>query len=401
MEDALLQLLSVNKNQQTDAYEQAVEYEVLIKDWHWPCYNSSVMRWHHGEHADIWDRFTPDIIDRPTESLKGLLPAGQINGGDQEWISQISAWDTFPADMFVSYRNAVSWPPETAKAVIFHGDPKPHEVTEGWVPGVWKVGGYTAMPELKGMNVTHDFAYANVRANVQRDLAWFSGFGDQDKACVIVGGGPSLSDSVQSIKDHRRRGAKIISVNNALRYLIKNGLTPDGHVMLDARKENLHMVEDAPMSVRYFLASQVHPCVFDALSGHDVVLWHNAMGSGEELMDIIKPIAANMPAVIAAAPNGLNKKFLAIAEASKAFLRTLTVLTIVPNAVMKAAILLIVKAASNTAAKDLTKTMLSFINCPILIKAWEVDSPKLIIFVCRVCYTKIVFFFFRSILNKV
>jgi hypothetical protein len=32
MQDALLQLLSVNKNQQTDAYEQAVEYEVLIKD---------------------------------------------------------------------------------------------------------------------------------------------------------------------------------------------------------------------------------------------------------------------------------------------------------------------------------------------------------------------------------
>jgi hypothetical protein len=32
MQDALLQLLSVNKNQQTDAYEQGVEYEVLIKD---------------------------------------------------------------------------------------------------------------------------------------------------------------------------------------------------------------------------------------------------------------------------------------------------------------------------------------------------------------------------------
>jgi hypothetical protein len=32
VEDALLQLLSVKKNQQTDAYEQGVEYEVLIKD---------------------------------------------------------------------------------------------------------------------------------------------------------------------------------------------------------------------------------------------------------------------------------------------------------------------------------------------------------------------------------
>jgi hypothetical protein len=154
---------------------------------------------------------------------------------------------------------------------------------------VWKVGGFTAMPELKGMNVTHDFAYGNVRANVLRDLPWFSGFGEHDKGCVIVGGGPSLSDSVKAIKDHKRRGLKIITVNNALRFLMSKGITPDAHVMLDAREENLHMVEDAPKNVRYFLASQVHPCVFDALSGHDVVLWHNAMGSGEELMDIIKP----------------------------------------------------------------------------------------------------------------
>jgi len=261
----------------------------IIKDWHWPCYNSSVMRWTHGEHADIWERFTRDVIDRPTESLKGLLPAGQINGGDQEWISQVSAWQTFPPEMFVSYRDAVAWPPETAKAVIFHGKPKPDEITEGWVPGVWKVGGFTAMPELKGMNVTHDFAYGNVRTNVLRDLPWFSGFGEQDKGCVIVGGGPSLADSVQAIKDHRRRGLKIITVNNALRFLTDKGITPDAHVMLDAREENLHMVKDAPKNVRYFLASQVHPCVFDALSGHDVVLWHNAMGSGEELMEIIKP----------------------------------------------------------------------------------------------------------------
>jgi hypothetical protein len=105
----------------------------IIKDWNWPCYNSSVMRWHHGQHADIWTEFTLDIIDRPTETLQGLLPAGQVNGGDQEWITQISKWDTFPADMFVSYRDAVSWPPETAKAVIFHGWPKMGDFDEeGW-----------------------------------------------------------------------------------------------------------------------------------------------------------------------------------------------------------------------------------------------------------------------------
>jgi uncharacterized Rossmann fold enzyme len=261
----------------------------IIKDWHWPTYNSSVMRWRHGEHRDIWSRFTPDVMTRPTESLKGLLPKGQINGGDQEWISQVSAWDTFPPDMFVSYRNATAWPPDGCKAVVFHGQPKPDEVTEGWVPGVWKVGGFTCPPTMDGMNVSADFAYDNIRANVKRDLPWFSGFGEQDRGCVIVGGGPSLADSVKAIKDHKRRGLKIITVNNALRFLLSKGVTPDVHVMLDAREENLHMVEDAPRNVRYFLASQVHPCVFDALSGHDVVLWHCGMHDGTELMEIVKP----------------------------------------------------------------------------------------------------------------
>jgi len=261
----------------------------IIKDWNWPCYNSSVMRWRHGDHRDIWDRFTTAVIDRPTESLVGLLPAGQINGGDQEWISQVSAWETFPANWFVSYRDAVAWPPEGCKAVVFHGRPNPHEVTEGWVPGVWKVGGFTCPPKMDGMNVSADYAYDNIRANVTRDLEWFSGFDKQDKACVIVGGGPSMKDHVQAIKDHRRRGAKIITVNNALAYLTERGLTPDSHVMLDAREENAAFVQDAPKKTRYFLASQVHPCVFDALSGHDVVVWHNGMHDGEELFSIVKP----------------------------------------------------------------------------------------------------------------
>lgn len=105
----------------------------IIRDWHWPCYNSSVMRWTHGEHRDIWDRFSLDVIDRPTESLQGYLPAGQVNGGDQEWISQVSAWETFPPEWFISYRDAQGWPPEGCKAVIFHGWPKQGDFDEnGW-----------------------------------------------------------------------------------------------------------------------------------------------------------------------------------------------------------------------------------------------------------------------------
>lgn len=171
-----------------------------------------------------------------------------------------------------------------------------------WIKGVYKVGGYTSLPVMKGMNVTHDFAYGNVRENVQRDLPWFSGHPDRKGSVVIVGGGPSMKDSLKAIKDHRRRGAKIVTVNNALNYLHDRGLTPDVHVMLDAREENAEMVRNAPKNVRYFLASQVHPAVFEALSEHEVIVWHNGMGSGEELAEILKPWWDERP--IALVPGG-------------------------------------------------------------------------------------------------
>ena len=96
-----------------------------------------------------------------------------------------------------------------------------------------------------------------------------------------------------------------------------------------------------------------------------------------------KPIAANIPAVNAAAPNGLNRKFLAIALASKAFLNVLTVLTIASKAIIKLAILLTVKAAAKIIANDFIKTMFSEINVPILLSVSAADLPKLIILTCN------------------
>ena len=158
-----------------------------------------------------------------------------------------------------------------------------------WIKGVWKVGGFTAPPVLDGMNVSNDVAYENIAVNVHRDLEWFSGSEKERGTCVIVGGGPSLRESVEAIKGHKRRGARIVTVNNALTFLLSHWITPHAHVMLDARPENAEMVKNAPKNVRYFIASQVHPSVFDALEGKDVVLWHCGMHDGERLMEIVAP----------------------------------------------------------------------------------------------------------------
>lgn len=112
--------------------------EGIIADWHLPGFNSSVMAWDAGEHADIWTRFHP------------FVPA-QLRS-DQDWMNALAygenpratrrtqtEWPILPAGWCVSYRShAVDGPPAVTKVVCFHGRPKPHEVTEGWVPTVWR-----------------------------------------------------------------------------------------------------------------------------------------------------------------------------------------------------------------------------------------------------------------------
>lgn len=275
----------------TGRLEDLVEHPGIIRDFHWPCYNSSVMVWDHGDHRVIWDKLTPARITREASPiLRDLLPAGQINGGDQEHLTEVSTWETFPRDWFASYRDCHAWPPSGCKAVILHGSPKPHEITTGWVPNVWKIGGFTSLPEFKGVNTTVDQRMENVRSAVLRDLPWFTGFGDEGKTCVVVAGAPSMRDCLADIKAQKRRGSRIVSVNNAWRFLVENGIVPDAHVMLDARPENAEFLKGAPKSTRYVLASQCHPAVFDALEGYpEVVIWHNGFNENTEMLDVLKP----------------------------------------------------------------------------------------------------------------
>jgi len=281
----------------TGRLEDLIERSGIIRDWHWPMFNSSVMSWLHGEHRIAWEHFNArpqHFMSRASPpEVAALLPAGQVNAGDQEFLTDCcdfgDSWDVFPADWFVSYRDAVAWPPSGAKAVIFHGRPKPSDVTAGWVPNVWKVNGFTSLPEFKGVNVTHDHLKGNIEANVGRDLPWFTGFKANKRRAVIVGGAPSLLDHIGDIRAHQRAGASIITVNNAWRVLVERGITPDNHVMLDAREENAVFLEGSPASTRYLVASQCHPAVFEALEGRDVVMWHNGFGDNDILRSALAP----------------------------------------------------------------------------------------------------------------
>lgn len=98
----------------------------IIRDWWLPGFNSSVMVL-TGNERDIWYRFDPEMI--PTLIM-----------GDQQYISQeLPDAQTFPPDWFPSYKadDCKAAAPPGALAVIFHGNPKPHELG-GWVNQAWR-----------------------------------------------------------------------------------------------------------------------------------------------------------------------------------------------------------------------------------------------------------------------
>jgi hypothetical protein len=271
----------------TGRLEDLLEYEgAIIQDWYYDAFNSSVMTWRHGQFREVWERFDPCIMEDPRI------------GGDQDWITTCARtggrmWDTFPKAWCVSYKgHAKKWPPDGSKVVVFHGEPKPADV-KGWVENVWKLGGFTSLPKMGGVNVSHETIWANVEANVRRKLPWFVGNLPSRNTMVLVCGGPSLNDTIQDIKWHKRHGAKVVTVNNTLKVMLENGINPDAHVMLDARPENVEFIQGIDAKVRYFIASQVDPVVFDALYDQDVVLWHNAVGDGERLEEIAKPFESD------------------------------------------------------------------------------------------------------------
>lgn len=172
----------------------------------------------------------------------------------------------FPGQ-FRSYKvSCTEYVPKGTNVVFFHGRPRPHEVKTGWVPEMWKVSDSALFfkPNAKEEELRANIAYSLGKPN------WIERRDGLQGHAIIVGGGPSLARDVWRIKGYQLSGATIFATNNTWAYLAAQGLTPDAHVMHDARPGNLPFV--APTGPCYY-ASQCHPSVLDA-AGDRLICWH-------------------------------------------------------------------------------------------------------------------------------
>jgi hypothetical protein len=157
-------------------------------------------------------------------------------------------------------------------------------------------GGFTPTPFPFQLIPGHDPAQVldNVRYALSLGLPEVKECKAHDGLLSVAGGGPSLDDTWQTLDGY------VAAVNGSLSYLIKKGVTPQMCGVCDPR-ERLADIVDAVPGVAYFLASCVHPAVFDKLlkAGCAVYLWHLSPIEGQE--ELLK---AHYPEGYAQIPGG-------------------------------------------------------------------------------------------------
>lgn len=127
---------------------------------------------------------------------------------------------------------------------------------------------------VHGLNVERGTMLDNIRANCARDIAQFS-----PRRAVFVAGGPSASDHIGSVKVQSSNGVELWCANGAHDWLLRQGISPDVCVLMDADVRVLEFVGTPVRTCRYLIASQAHPALVDRMigEGYRVELWHAAM----------------------------------------------------------------------------------------------------------------------------
>ncbi len=124
------------------------------------------------------------------------------------------------------------------------------------------------------------------RENIKRVKARLVEEEPHGNKAIIVCYGPSLKYTWGQID----RNEMVISVSGAHKFLVDHGAVPDIHIDCDPREHKAKQFGEPHRSVRYWLASCIHPAYLDKLEGHDISLWH--LWNGEEssaLLDDLEP----------------------------------------------------------------------------------------------------------------
>lgn len=136
------------------------------------------------------------------------------------------------------------------------------------------------------LNISEEKVLEHMEHSIRLGLPQFKPHMPTKEPIMVASGGPSLKKYIKSIKRRRDRGVPIVTMNGTHDYLLDNDVKPSMHVMIDGRPFNKRFVERAINECVYFISSQCHQSVFEALEGKRVYIFHtNCSDAGQKLLE--------------------------------------------------------------------------------------------------------------------
>ena len=124
------------------------------------------------------------------------------------------------------------------------------------------------------VNTNDEEIKKNVSHNIKQGHIQIEPHPTNNIEVMIVGGGPSLSQHIEKIKQLRANGVKLLAINGAYKWCLDNDLTPSAMVMVDAREFNSRFTKPVVDDCKYFIASQCNPKAFEGLPKDRTYIWH-------------------------------------------------------------------------------------------------------------------------------
>lgn len=124
------------------------------------------------------------------------------------------------------------------------------------------------------LNVLEQQVIDNVKANIAGPWLNITPHETNDMEVMILGGGPSLNEHLEEIRQKRTDGVKLVTLNGTYNWALEHGLTPSATVVVDAREFNERFTHPVVDACKYLISSQVHPKVLEGLPTERTYLWH-------------------------------------------------------------------------------------------------------------------------------
>lgn len=135
------------------------------------------------------------------------------------------------------------------------------------------------------LNIEEDIVAKNVKFNVTQGWKQVVPHETNDLEVMILGGGPSLWQYTDQIKQLRADGVKLITLNGAYNWALEQGLVPSAQIIVDAREFNKRFTKPVVDNCVYLIASQCDPSVLEGLPKDKTYLWHTTAAGVKSILD--------------------------------------------------------------------------------------------------------------------